>query len=312
MRSMSKIVDVVAGTLIAADGRFLLGSRPEGKPYAGYWEFPGGKIEPGETPFEALRREFHEELGIDVKAATPWLTKVHVYEHATVRLRFYRVWNWTGEFEMREGQTIAWQVPGELTVGPMLPANGAILKALELPAVLAITCAHEIGEEVILARLAEAPPAAVLVREPGYQMEELARFVREVSARVRPAGGKVFANADPAWLEGLPIDGVHLSEARLMAMDARPDFEWVGASVHGREAKEKAEALGADYLLLGHVKPTPTHPDSAPLGWDGFECRLAEGCPLPVYALGGLSSADLADAYAHGAQGVALMRGAWR
>lgn len=309
---MSRIVDVVAGTLIDADGRFLLGSRPEGKPYAGYWEFPGGKIEPGETPFAALRREFHEELGVTVEEATPWLSKVHVYEHATVRLRFYRVWRWSGEFEMREGQTIAWQTPGELTVGPMLPANGPILKALELPTVLPISCAHEIGEEVILKRLAEAPPAAVLVREPGYSREALARFVREVAARVRPAGGRVFVNADPAWLAGLPVDGVHLTEARLMAADGRPDFAWVGASIHGAETKAKAEALGVDYLLLGHVKATATHPGVAPLGWDGFECRLAEACPLPVYALGGLSAADLPDAFAHGAQGVALMRGAWR
>lgn len=309
---MSKIVDVVAGTLIDSDGRFLLGSRPEGKPYAGYWEFPGGKIEAGETPFQALRREFHEELGITVEAATPWLTKTHVYEHATVHLRFYRVWQWSGEFVMHEGQSIAWQTPGELTVGPMLPANGPILKALELPALLPITCAAEVGVETILARLQHSPPAAVLVREPQMSCAELESFVRAVAERVRPTGGKVWVNADPAWLAGWPIDGVHLTEARLLTATERPDWPWVGASVHGAEAIQKAADLGVDYLLLGHVKPTPTHPDKTPLGWDGFECRLAAGTPLPVYALGGLSGDDLGDAQRHSAHGVALMRGAWQ
>lgn len=309
---MSKIVDVVAGTLIAADGRFLLGSRPEGKPYAGYWEFPGGKIEPGETPFQALRREFQEELGITVEDASPWMTKIHVYEHATVHLRFYRVWKWSGEFVMHEGQSIAWQTPGELTVGPMLPANGPILKALQLPEQLSITCAGELGEQSILSRLEQSPPPVVLVREPGMTREQLERFVHAVAERVRPHGGKVWVNADPSWLFGWPVDGVHLTEARLMNLPTRPDFPWVGASVHGSEAIAKAAGLGIDYLLLGHVKPTPTHPDKAPLGWDGFECRLAGGTPVPVYALGGLTAQDLHEAQRHGAHGVALMRGAWR
>lgn len=309
---MTKIVDVVAGTLIDSQGRFLLGSRPEGKPYAGYWEFPGGKIEPGETPFEALRREFEEELGITVQQATPWMTKTHVYEHATVHLRFYRVWQWRGEFVMHEGQSIAWQTPGELTVGPMLPANGPILKALELPPLLPITCAGELGADAILARLEQNPPPVLLVREPQLSRTELEGFVRAVAERVRPHGGKVWVNADPAWLAGWPIDGVHLTEARLLAASARPDWPWVGASVHSAAAIQKAAELGADYLLLGHVKPTPTHPDKPALGWDGFECRLASGTPLPVYALGGLSAADLADAQRSGAHGVALMRGAWR
>ncbi|AXE28993.1 Nudix family hydrolase [Chromobacterium phragmitis] len=307
-----KIIDVVAGALMRPDGSFMLGSRPEGKPYAGYWEFPGGKVEAGETPLEALKREFHEEMGIVVTAATPWLTKVHHYEHASVHLRFFRIWDWQGEPQPREGQDFAWQRPGQLTVEPMLPANGPILKSLRLPSHYAITCAEEIGVEAQLARLTEREWGMVQVRERGMGRAELADFVARAAAIVRPRGGRLVVNADPAWLEGWPVDGVHLNGARLAALEARPDFEWVGASVHNAHELARAGQLGLDYALLSPVAPTATHPGAALLGWDGFAGCLKDGVPLPVYALGGLKADDLDVARRHGAHGVALMRGAWR
>lgn len=130
-----KTVEVVAGVLYNAAGAFLLSSRPEGKPYAGYWEFAGGKVEAGETELAALQREFREELGIAVQHATPWLVKIHDYEHARVRLHFYRIADtqWQGQLQAREGQTWHWQHAGRLTVGPMLPANDPVLAALTIP-----------------------------------------------------------------------------------------------------------------------------------------------------------------------------------
>ena len=129
------LVQVVAGILLDKNGRYLLSSRPEGKPYAGYWEFAGGKVEAGESDFQALQREFEEELGIHILAATPWLTKVHSYEHAHVRLHFLWVEadQWTGEIQSREGQKWAWQKAGDFTVAPMLPANSALLRSLSIP-----------------------------------------------------------------------------------------------------------------------------------------------------------------------------------
>jgi len=129
------LVQVVAGILLDKNGRYLLSSRPEGKPYAGYWEFAGGKVEAGESNFQALQREFEEELGIHILAATPWLTKVHSYEHAHVRLHF--LWaeadQWAGEIQSREGQKWAWQKAGDFTVAPMLPANSVLLRSLSIP-----------------------------------------------------------------------------------------------------------------------------------------------------------------------------------
>ena len=119
-------VDVAVGVLIDAEGRFLLTSRPRGKVYAGYWEFPGGKLEAGESVQAALRRELHEELGIAIGAAELWQVTLMDYEHARVRLHFCKVREWRGEFEMREGQAMAWQqLP--VQVGPVLPGTLPVL-----------------------------------------------------------------------------------------------------------------------------------------------------------------------------------------
>ena len=120
-------IDVAVGVLIDPEGRFLLTSRPEGKVYAGYWEFPGGKVEPGESVVQALRRELNEELGITIGAAQPWQVELVDYPHARVRLHFCKVFEWTGEFDMREGQAMAWQTL-PVQVAPVLPGTVPVLR----------------------------------------------------------------------------------------------------------------------------------------------------------------------------------------
>ena len=124
-----KHTEVAVGILLRGDGEMLLSTRPPGKPYAGYWEFPGGKLEAGETVEQALRRELTEELGITIGLASVWRVTEHDYPHALVRLHWCKVWAWTGEFEMREGQRMAWQqLP--LTVTPVLPGAYPVLQWL--------------------------------------------------------------------------------------------------------------------------------------------------------------------------------------
>ncbi len=120
-------VDVAVGVLVDPEGRFLLTSRPEGKVYAGYWEFPGGKLEAGETVEQALRRELQEELGITIGPAPPWKVEIVDYEHARVRLHFCKVCEWQGEFEMREQQSMAWQTL-PVVVRPVLPGTVPVLE----------------------------------------------------------------------------------------------------------------------------------------------------------------------------------------
>ena len=119
-------VDVAVGVLLDAAGRFLLTSRPEGKVYAGYWEFPGGKLEAGETVEQALKRELHEELGISIAAAEPWKVELVDYAHARVRLHFCKVLRWSGALEMREAQQARWQTL-PVAVDPVLPGTLPVL-----------------------------------------------------------------------------------------------------------------------------------------------------------------------------------------
>jgi len=121
-----QVVEVAVGVLIQPDGRFLLTSRPPGKVYEGYWEFPGGKLEQGESVEQALRRELKEEIGITINAVHPWKVEVVDYPHALVRLNFCKVFEWTGELQMHEGQSFAWQcLP--VQVEPLLPGTIPVL-----------------------------------------------------------------------------------------------------------------------------------------------------------------------------------------
>lgn len=311
-----KIVEVVAGVLLRPNGEFFLSSRPPGKVYEGYWEFPGGKIEPGETPQQALVRELREELGIEVKTAYPWLVQVFTYPHATVRLQFFQITEWNGEPHPHEGQQFSWQQPGATEVSPILPANAPILRGLALPRVMGIThLAGAASPERFLAGLQSALDKGlrlVQLREKQLPPAQLAELGREVVARCHAAGARVVVNGNAELARQIGADGLHLPAADLLACSARPDFALVGASCHNINELAQAAKLELDYALLGSVLPTQTHPDASPLGWGGMRQLLADGFALPVFALGGLSADDLDVARANGAHGVALMRAAWR
>lgn len=306
-------VEVVAAVMLRNDGRFLLGQRPAGKVYAGYWEFPGGKIEAGEAPLAALKRELHEELGIEVGHAYPWLTRDYDYAHALVRLRFFRVVEWSGELHGRENQRFAWQFPGAISVDPLLPANAPILRALRLPPIYGITHAAELGEREFLARLEHALAAGLKllqVREKSMPADALTRFTASVVRLAHASGARVLVNADAALAQRTGADGVHLTSAQLRHLDQSPATGLVGASCHDAQELARAQALGADFAVLGPVQPTPSHPGAAGIGWNALAALLKDS-PLPVYALGGLAPADLQAAFRCGAHGISMMRGAW-
>ena len=313
---MSAVVEVAAAVMLRADGReFLLAQRPEGKVYAGYWEFPGGKVEPGESVRQALVRELHEEQGITVTACAPWLTRVFTYPHATVRLNFWRVTAWEGEIGITaplEHSAVNWQKCGEpASVAPILPANDPILDALALPTRMAITMGEQEGVERQLERLEEALAGGlrlIQVRDKGWPPAQRLWFAEAIVRVARSHGALVVINDDEEIARRVDADGVHLSAARLADCGARPEFRRVGASCHTAEELARAGELGLDYALLGPVLPTPTHPEASGLGWDEF-ARLIAGSPLPVFALGGMKNELLATAQAHGAHGIAQMRG---
>lgn len=307
-------VEVAVGVLLRPDGSFLLGSRPEGKPYAGYWEFPGGKLETGETVAQALARELHEELGIVIADALPWVTIEHVYPHAHVRLHFARATQWSGEMHAREGQRFGWFDLDSHKPGPLLPATVPCLRWLALPTVMGVSHAAELGCAEFLLRLDRALARGlrcVQLREPLLDVSEFDRLYGEVQARTRTAGARLIVNSVHPRRYWDDAGAVHLRASDLATLDGRPELALVGASVHTRAELDRAGALGLDYAVLGAVLPTPTHPGSSGLGWLGFQTRVAAP-PLPVYAIGGLSEDDLGVAMRHGAHGVAVLRAAWR
>lgn len=306
----SPIIDVAAAVIIRPDGSFLLARRPEGKPYAGYWEFPGGKVEPGESLPHALSRELLEELGIQVEHAYPWITRVFTYPHATVRLRFYRVVKWHGEPHPHENQELSWQFMSNIMVDPMLPANAPVLRALGLPPVYAITNAVELGVQFALMQIESALQRGlrlVQVREKGMARDELRAFAGEVVALAHHHGARVLVNGDVALSREIGADGVHFPSAQLLDLSSRPDINWCGASCHNVEELFHAEQLAMDFVVLGPVLPTLSHSGFPVLGWQKF-ATLIRDYPLPVYALGGLRQEDLITAWEHGGHGVAMMR----
>jgi len=306
-------VEVAVGVMLTAEGAFLLTQRPDGKPYAGYWEFPGGKAEPGEAPEVALARELREELGIEVTRVYPWVVREHTYAHAHVRLRFFRVLGWTGRPRSRERQALSWQRLDTISVAPVLPANGPILRALALPPALGITDAWQRGERAALDRLDAALARGlrmVIVREKTMPQDRLRAFVGEVLRRCAGVGAIAVLNGDEKVARDCDMDGVHLPSQRLLRCSQRPDVRWCGASCHDPQELNRAAALGFDYVVLGPVQHTPSHPCATLLGWEGV-ASLMRDYPLPVYVLGGMALSDLRMACRAGAHGVAMVRGAW-
>ena len=315
-----KIIEVAAAVLQRPDGSFLLAQRPPDKIWAGYWEFPGGKIEAGETPYHALSRELREELGIEVETAYPWITRVFTYPHATVRLNFFRVTQWRGELHPHEGQAFAWQYPPshrsereQALVSPMLPANAPILRALELPSLYAISNAAELGVEEFLRRLEVALGRGLRLlqmREKQLSRNELRELALRVVKLAHAHGARVLLNADVELAQEAGADGVQLTAAQLAGLHERPAVDWCAASCHNAEELRRAEALGCDFAVLSPVLPTQSHPGAMHLGWKKF-AEIVAGTTIPVYALGGLTSADLPVAQQHGAHGISLLRQAW-
>ncbi len=230
-------IHVAVGVITRPDGSVLLAERPTGKAMAGYWEFPGGKVEPGESPRDALARELHEELSIsprdalarelheelsiDIGNAQPWLTRTFHYPHATAHLQLFRVTEWEGEPHGREDQQLSWQDPHRIGVEPLLPANHDIMNALRLPPVYAITQAGKLGVDVFMKRLKAALLGGirlVQVREKDMDAASLRRFAKAVIALCHAHDARVLVNGDSGLARDTGADGVHLQTARFTAI----------------------------------------------------------------------------------------------
>lgn len=334
-------IDVAAGLITRPDGSLLLAERPAGKPWAGWWELPGGKIEAGESVLEALARELKEELGIDVTESTPWVTYTHEYPKTIVRLSFCRVTGWTGEPAGIEGQRLAWVDPRQsLPIGPLLPATEPPLRWLALPDQYLLTSiGNQAGLDSFLEQLDRALHSGlklVQFREPawpatGSDSDAHTAFLQVVQ-RCRDSGARCLVNSCHPQGWWTQADGVHFrandatSAAALAYANAKkastatpteslsgivnaptPSAHLVGVSAHTATDLAAAQMLDADFVVVGHVLATPSHPGVSGMGWERF-ADLAREAGRPVFAIGGQSPATRNIARQYGAHGIAGIR----
>lgn len=306
-------VHVVAAVLRDARGRILLARRTAGRDLAGAWEFPGGKVEPGEAPVAALARELEEELGIRILGAEPLVSVPQAYPHKRIVLDVYEVPVFTGTARGLEKQALAWSPPEKLASYPMPPADRPVVAALTAPARYLVSPEPE-SAAAFLAKLDKALAAGarrIQLRAKALPAQTLAALAMDARTRCQAAGAELLVNGEPGLAADLGI-GLHLTSKQLMALSGRPlpAGQLVAASCHDAEELAQAERLGLDFAVLGPVRATASHPGATPMGWERFS-RLREGVSLPIYALGGLRPQDVATARRHGGQGVAGIRAFW-
>lgn len=310
---MKPRIDVAVAVVFNAAGQVLWGCRPEGKPYAGYWEFPGGKVEPDETVWQALVRELKEELDITALEGGPWFRIEHDYEHANVRLHLYRVWHFEGTPKSLEQQPFTWASLDSSDLSPILPATEPLLPKLAQPTVMALSN-YEAGFEACAERLerglnATKLPVYVQFREKTLSGDALIQAFEHCYGLCQKTGQAMLLNSD-TWvnlrehLDALPCP-LHLTQAHLLSGQFQ-DLQCAGASVHDAGSLRIAFDRGLSYAVLGAVKQTTSHPEQSGLGWERF-LEITQAARLPVFAIGGLAGYDISDARLHGAHGIAML-----
>jgi 8-oxo-dGTP diphosphatase len=312
-RSEPSPIHVVAGALFNERGEVLIAQRPAHKLYPGQWEFPGGKIEAGESARDALVRELREELGVEVQATRPLMRLRHRYPEFTVLLDLWQVQRFAGAPRSDEHPALAWVHPDRLYDYPMLAADAPLVTALRLPAHYVFTPGRA-DAGVLTTGLAALPEGALLrLRLPQADDHTYAAAAQTLASQCRAQGLQLILDRDPELVTRLGACGWHASAARLAGLARRPlaPEHWFIASCHTREELVQAQALGADAAVIGPVRTTASHPGRAPLTWVGFGA-LADAASLPVYAIGGLGPAELHAARDAGAQGVAGISAYWQ
>lgn len=306
----SPVVDVAVGVLRAPDGRVLLAERRAGKDAAGFWELPGGQVDPGESAMHAAARELLEEVGVRALELTPWRVYEHDFPAKRVRLHWFHVRRWSGEAKGREGQRVAWVDPARPTVGPLLASNELAFATLALPnlvAVARVSGAPGAPDELVarIPQLAAGGLRILIVRAPELAPGQRVQLTRRLRQLRRGTGLRLLLSGTALEARQAGACGLHSSAAALACATERPPTRLWAVSAHNARDLERASALGADVALVSPVLPTASHPADQALGWDGLRALVAAS-PAPVYAQGGLGPGDIGAARSAGALGVAV------
>jgi 8-oxo-dGTP diphosphatase len=294
-----KITHAAVGIIQQTDEMVLLAQRPTGKPWAGYWEFPGGKVEVGETPQAALSRELQEELGIEVLEAYPWVTRSFDYPAnynavgeltsvgKTVKLYFFVVTKWLGEPQGLENQQFCWQSSDDMTVSPMLPANMPIFAALKLSRTCLILDYDLLGDAQFFEQLNKVLAAGVkmiLLRAQRLTVEDLNVLTKKVIRVTQADQAKLFLDTNMVMTDLIKVDGLHFSTVDLMKMTDRPKDLLCGATCDGLYSLQHAAMLALDYVLLPINQLIANEVQQTGFDWAMFDQHISD-YPLPVYVV---------------------------
>jgi len=313
-----KLLQVAVGVIQNTEGQVLISLRDESLHQGGLWEFPGGKIESGESAEQALARELKEELAITVISATPLITVKHQYPDLSVQLNVFLVEHFSGDAKSCEDQPFKWVNPAELTNHAFPAANQPIITAAQLPPYYAILDDADADESLLLINLQKILTRGIKLiqlRLKTLPPETIEKFIEQAYPLCRQQGALLLINSAVKNAENFAVDGIHLTSRHLMSVTRRPAFprgtleqtHWVAASCHNLQELQHAQTIGVDFVVLAPVLATKTHPETEPLGWEQFT-DLVSQANLPVYALGGLSESGLDRARQAGGQGIAAIR----
>ncbi len=308
-------IHVAVGVLQNTQGQVLLAQRAAKAHQGGLWEFPGGKLEPGEDVKTALFRELREELGVDLEVARPLIRVSHCYADRKVILDTWLVTRWQGEAYGKEGQPLVWVSPGELNDWDLPAADVPILQALALPDTYLITPPQVENSQGFLQQLEHCLQAGISLvqfRVFGLPPQQLRQLATDAASLCKKYSARMLVNGSLQLASESGAHGVHLDRRKLAMLENRESFSGLllSASCHNEHELQQAEKLGLDFAVLSPVLPTQSHPDAEVLGWDGF-AQLRRQVSLPVYALGGMSADLLSKSWEQGAQGIAGIRGLW-
>jgi len=312
---MSEVLHVAVAAIVDDRGQVLVSLRPDHVHQGGLWEFPGGKLETGESVQDALQREIHEELGISIERQQPLIRIPHRYPDRSVLLDVFRVDVFQGEPHGKEGQAVKWVAIDSLRNTHFPAANRPIIRALQLPSKYLITPEPTFPADGFVAHLEaclEKGIRLVQLRAKNLERDDYRELAVQAIRICHAAGAKILLNTDAGLLQELGADGLHLSSRHMQETRERPlpqDY-LVAASCHTLDELHSAQQAGADFAMLSPVLPTATHPDAHPLGWSAFS-HCIDKIALPVYALGGMKPSHCDTAIAQGAQGIAAIRALW-
>ena len=320
--SIDQPLQVAVGVLQNSQGQVLVTLRHKHQHQGGLWEFPGGKIHVSETVAQALRREFQEELNVEILGSSPLIKIRHDYADLSVQLHVDRIERYLGEPVGMEGQALRWVAPEDLTTLQFPAANIPIITAVQLPDYYAIldseTCllgldSDKIGLDLVaellrvLQSFLEQDIKLIQGRLKNLDALLIQNFMQQALPLCEQSCAILLLNSAVPGAWDHP-SCVHLTSSDLMRLKHRPDgVRWLAASCHDLVQLEHAQTLGVDFVVLAPILPTLSHPDVPAIGWDAFS-KLLDRVNIPVYALGGMQKNDLNQAKQAGAQGIAGIR----